>query len=138
MNEKNKKSDKKYRHYNDYHFKSVVQKRANGILKFVKIPYKINNIILSELTDLGPKIHRMDFAGDAEKDGEKTCLIRECQTYPPNRRRHTKIFPICILIKSFKKKESRIIHYLYQKNTIHQKRIQNQHRLHIHNAYGFS
>lgn len=102
MNEKNKKSDKKYRHYNDYHFKSVVQKRANGILKFVKIPYKINNIILSELTDLGPKIHRMDFAGDAEKDGEETCLIIECQTYPsPNRRRHTKIFPICILIKSF-------------------------------------
>ena len=99
---KTKKSDKKYRHYNDYHFKSVVQKRANGILKFVKIPYKINNIILSELTDLGPKIHRMDFAGDAEKDGEETCLIIECQTYPsPNRRRHTKIFPICILIKSF-------------------------------------
>ena len=45
----------------DYIFKQTVQKHANGVLKLLGIPYIINNIILSEITDLGPKIHRLDF-----------------------------------------------------------------------------
>ena len=105
MKEKNKKSNKKYKHYNDFHFKSVVQKRANGILKFVKIPYKINNIILSELTALGPKIHRMDFAGDAKKDEEETCLIIECQTYPPTEEDILRFFQYVSSLRVFKKKK---------------------------------
>lgn len=71
--------DKKYEYkqYSDYIFKSTVQKRANGVLKFLEIPYTINNIILSEISAFGPQLHRMDFVG------EDICLILECQSKLP-------------------------------------------------------
>ena len=40
-----------YRHFNDYVFKSILQKRANGLLKFVKIPHRIDNVLISEYTN---------------------------------------------------------------------------------------
>ena len=83
MNSKNEILDKRYGHYNDYVFKSIVQKRANGLLKFVNIPYRINRMLISEYTNLGPSISRMDFVGEAEKNGKPVSLILECQTDPP-------------------------------------------------------
>ncbi len=72
-----------YYQYSDYVFKQTVQKRANGVLKLLGIPYTINNIILSEITDLGPKIHRLDFAGETIKNGEDICFVLECQSQLP-------------------------------------------------------
>ena len=72
-----------YPHYNDYVFKQTIQKYTNGILKLLEIPYKVQNIILSELTSYGPKIHRLDFAGEAIKNGEDICIILECQSELP-------------------------------------------------------
>ena len=73
----------KYQQYNDYNFKQTVQKHANGVLKLLGIPYIINNIILSEITDLGPKIHRLDFAGETIKNNEDICFVLECQSQLP-------------------------------------------------------
>ena len=72
-----------YYQYSDYIFKQTVQRRANGVLKLLGIPYTINNIILSEITDLGPKIHRLDFAGETIKNGEDICFVLECQSQLP-------------------------------------------------------
>jgi len=41
MSSVNQISDKKYAQYNDYYFKSVLLERANGLLKFIGIPYEI-------------------------------------------------------------------------------------------------
>lgn len=81
MNEENK--DLEYKHFHDYIFKQTVQKYENGVLEFLKIPYKIDNIILSEIADCGPNIHRLDFAGEVKKGDEKICLILECQSRLP-------------------------------------------------------
>ena len=77
------KQKRNYYQYNDYIFKQTVQRRANGVLKLLGIPYTINNIILSEITDLGPKIHRLDFAGETIKNGEDICFVLECQSQLP-------------------------------------------------------
>ena len=77
------RKQQEYHQYNDYIFKQTVQKRANGVLKLLGIPYTINNIILSEITDLGPKIHRLDFAGETIKNGEDICFVLECQSQLP-------------------------------------------------------
>lgn len=78
------KNNLEYVHYNDYIFKQTVQKYGNGVLKLLGIPYEINNILLSEITSLGPKIHRLDFAGETIKNGEDICIILECQSHLPN------------------------------------------------------
>ena len=69
-----------YHQYTDFIFKRTVQKYANGVLKFLNIPYEIDNIILSEIASAGPKISRLDFAGEVTKNGESICIILECQT----------------------------------------------------------
>lgn len=76
-------NDYEYYQYIDYTFKNTVQKRANGVLEFLEIPYKIDNIILSEIADTGPSMHRLDFAGESRKNGEKFCIILECQSRLP-------------------------------------------------------
>lgn len=78
-----KNNDLEYKQFHDYVFKKIVQKHANGVLRFLKIPYKIENIILSEIANCGPNIHRLDFTGEVEKDGEKICIILECQSRLP-------------------------------------------------------
>lgn len=74
---------RKQQEYNDHIFKQTVQKRANGVLKLLRIPYTINNTILSEITDLGPKIHKLDFAGETIKNSEDICFVLECQSQLP-------------------------------------------------------
>ena len=74
---------KDYRHYNDYVFKSILQKRANGLLKFVKIPHRIDRFLISEYTNLGPSISRLDFVGETQHKGKALILIFECQTKLP-------------------------------------------------------
>ena len=85
MNDLNNISKKEYEYpqYNDYVFKQTVQKRANGVLKLLNLPYEINNIILSEITSFGPKLHRLDFASEAIKNGEDICFVLECQSELP-------------------------------------------------------
>ena len=73
----------RYPHYTDYVFKRTIQKYANGVLKLLNIPYEINNIILSEITSFGPKLHRLDFASEAIKNGEDICFVLECQSELP-------------------------------------------------------
>lgn len=75
--------DKKYLHYNDYYFKSILQKRANGLLDFVKIPFRITNVLVSEYNNLGPHISRLDFVGEAVGENQTVILILECQTNLP-------------------------------------------------------
>lgn len=72
-----------YSQYSDYVFKTTVGKYANGVLKFLKIPYTIQNIISSEYASFGPKIHRLDFVGEVKKDGTDMILILECQSNLP-------------------------------------------------------
>ena len=105
MTTKKKKTSKNYGHYNDYAFKSVLRKRANGLLKFIGIPYEIKDIFLSELTDIGPKIHRMDFAGSTIKNDEEISLILEFQTYPPNDDDIERFFQYISTLRVFKKKK---------------------------------
>ncbi|MBQ6099390.1 MAG: hypothetical protein IJL02_05950 [Methanobrevibacter sp.] len=83
MSAKTEISTKKYGHYNDYAFKSILQKRANGLLEFAGIPYKIKRTIITELTDIQPNIHRIDFAGEVYFNGEEICMIVECQSELP-------------------------------------------------------
>ncbi|MBQ9026508.1 MAG: hypothetical protein IJ104_09070, partial [Methanobrevibacter sp.] len=64
--------------------KHTIPTYSNGVLKLLGIPYKLNNIILSEITNYGPKIHRLDFAAEAIKNGEDICFILECQSQLPN------------------------------------------------------
>ncbi len=102
MNEDIEISDKKYAHYNDYYFKSILQKRSNGLLKFVKIPYKINKMLISEYTNSGPKISRLDFVGEAQKDGNTVSLILECQTNLPTDDDIKRFFQYVSSIRIFK------------------------------------
>ena len=102
MKTKNGIHEYKYAHYNDYHFRSILQKRANGLLKFVKIPYKINRMLISEVTNLGPAISRLDFVGEAEKDGKVISLILECQTNLPTDEDIKRFFQYVSSIRIFK------------------------------------
>ncbi len=112
-----------YEQYTDYIFKKTVQKYANGLLKFLNIPYKIHNMILSEIADKGPKLHRLDFAGEVMKDNEEICLILECQSRLPTKEDIKRFFSICILIEHFEKSENRIIYPLQRRCTVQYKRI---------------
>ena len=77
MKTKNQIMAQEYPHYNDYTFKGILQKRANGLLEFVGIPYRINKLMISEITNLGPSISRMDFVGEAQNE-EKRYWRRYC------------------------------------------------------------
>jgi hypothetical protein len=46
MNREIEISDKQYAQYNDYAFRSILLKSANGLLEFVKIPYALNYLDL--------------------------------------------------------------------------------------------
>ena len=94
--------DYNYAQYNDYVFRSILQKRANGLLKFVKIPYRIKKMLISEVTNLGPSISRMDFVGEAEKDGKTVSLIIECQTNLPTDDDIERFFQYVSSIRVFK------------------------------------
>ena len=48
-------NENKYTQYTDFIFKKTVQKYANGVLKFLNIPYKIQDMILSEIANTGLK-----------------------------------------------------------------------------------
>lgn len=112
----------KYSQYTDFIFKKTVQKYANGVLKFLDIPYEIENIILSEIADAGPKIHRLDFAGIVKKGSEEICLILECQKKLPTedditrffqyvsslrvlKNRKVELYILCITKAAYEKKE---------------------------------
>ena len=102
MTAQNYISDMEYGQYNDYYFKSVLHKRTNGLLKFIKIPYKVKKILLSELTNIGPNIHRMDFAGEADVENDTLCIILECQTNLPNEDDITRFFQYVSSLRVFK------------------------------------
>ena len=94
--------DKQYAQYNDYTFKSILLERANGLLEFAKIPYKINKTLISEVTNLGPSISRLDFVGEAERDGKTISLILECQTKLPTDDDIKRFFQYVSSIRIFK------------------------------------
>ena len=102
MNKNKDISDKKYAHYNDYNFRSILQKRANGLLEFAGIPYKIKKTIISEITNLGPNIHRIDFAAEVQADEEEICLIVECQTNIPTEDDIKRFFQYVSSLRIFK------------------------------------
>ena len=72
-----------YPHYHDYNFKSVLQERANGLLKFIGIQYRLLSVMMSEFTTIGPGISRIDFAGGVQKKDKVITLILECQSKLP-------------------------------------------------------
>lgn len=95
-------SENKYPHYQDYIFKSILQKRANGLLKFLNIPYKINKMLISEYTNVGPSISRLDFVGEAERNGSVISLIIECQTNLPTEDDIKRFFQYVSSLRIFK------------------------------------
>lgn len=94
-----------YKQYTDYIFKKTVYRYANGVLKFPEIPYKITNIISSEIASFEPKLHRLDFVGEAEKDGENICLILECQSKLPTDDDITRFFQYVSSLRIFKNRK---------------------------------
>ena len=94
--------EKKYLHYSDYIFKRSLEKYANGVLKFLNLPYTIKKINQSEITDYGPKIRRLDFTGDVTTQAKTLSLILECQTYIPTEDDLKRFFQYIALIRSFK------------------------------------
>ena len=46
MKFKNEISEMEYPHYHDYNFKSILQERANGLLKFLGIPYLLLSVVM--------------------------------------------------------------------------------------------
>lgn len=76
--------------------------RANGLLKFVGIPYRINRTLISEVTNLGPSISRLDFVGEADFDGKTISLILECQTKLPTDDDIKRFFQYVSSIRIFK------------------------------------
>ena len=102
MNTKNDILDKNYPQYNDYYFKSVLRQRANGLLRFVGIPYQIDTMILSEYTTVGPGISRIDFAGDVKSDEKNITLILECQSELPTDEDIKRFFQYVSSLRIFK------------------------------------
>jgi predicted transposase/invertase (TIGR01784 family) len=94
-----------YKQYTDYVFKRTVERRANGVLKFLQIPYEIDNIFVSEITNIGPKIHRLDFVGEVKKNGENICIIMECQTKLPTEDDVLRFFQYMSSIRVLKNKK---------------------------------
>ena len=107
-----------YPHYNDYVFKQTVQKYADGVLKLLGIPYTINNIILAEITDFGPKIHRLDFAVDVTKNNEEISFVLECQSKLPNDDDILRFFQYASSLLTLKKEKSGIIHTVHGKSPL--------------------
>jgi predicted transposase/invertase (TIGR01784 family) len=102
MNSQNDFLDKSYGHYNDFNFKSILMKRANGLVKFMGIPYVIISIILSEFTMLGPGISRIDFAADARNGDKTVSLILECQSKLPSDEDIKRFFQYVAALRIFK------------------------------------
>jgi predicted transposase/invertase (TIGR01784 family) len=71
-------------------------------LKFIGIPFKIKKIILSEMTSIGPTIHRIDFAAEADVEENDICLILECQTNLPTEDDITRFFQYVSTLRVFK------------------------------------
>ena len=94
-----------YYHYNDYYFKSVLNERINGVLSFADIPYKVTRPIMTEFSTFGPKINRLDFAGDSQKNGEEICLIIECQSRIPTEEDIERFFQYVSSLRYFKKRK---------------------------------
>lgn len=94
--------NKNYPQYNDYDFKSILLRRANGLLKFIGIPYDITSLMLSEYTSLSPGISRIDFAGEAVKDNKVISLILECQTQLPTEDDIKRFFQYVASLRVFK------------------------------------
>lgn len=99
----NENSNNNYAQYNDYAFKSILKTRANGLLKFIGIPFRIRNMMLTELTNVGPRIHRIDFAGEADVVDDEVCIILECQTNLPSEDGITRFFQYVSSLRIFKK-----------------------------------
>lgn len=104
----NKNYEEKYKHYHDFVFKKILQKRANGVLKFLNIPYEIHNIILSEIASKGPKLHRLDFAGESIADSEEICIILECQSRLPTDEDVERFFQYVSSLHSLKNKKVKL------------------------------
>ena len=92
----------KHIRYNDYYFKSVLRKRANGILKFIGLPYTIQIVYVSEYMGIGPSVSRVDFAGDAKKDKKTITLILECQSTVPTEEDFKRFFQYVSSLRLFK------------------------------------
>ena len=101
MSSENINSDLIYPHYNDFTFRSILQRRANGLLKFIRIPFKIKRMI-SELTSIGPNTHRMDFAGEADVENNDVCVILECQSNLPTEDDIIRFFQYVSSLRVFK------------------------------------
>ena len=102
MNTQKNISNRNYGHYNDYVFKDILQTRANGLLKFLNIPYKITSVLASEYTHLGPSISRVDFVGQAQNHKKTISLIIECQSKIPNDDDIKRFFQYVSSIRIFK------------------------------------
>ena len=102
MKLKNQSSGMEYPHYHDYNFKSILQERANGLLRFIGIPYRLLSVMLSEFTTIGPGISRIDFAGEALKDDKIISLIIECQSKIPTDEDIKRFFQYVASMRIFK------------------------------------
>ncbi len=91
-----------YPHYHDYNFKSVLQERANGLLKFIGIQYRLLSVMMSEFTTIGPGISRIDFAGGVQKKDKVITLILECQSKLPTDEDIKPFFQYVSLMRIFK------------------------------------
>ena len=98
-------SDEIYHHYNDFNFKSILLKRASGLLRFVKIPYEITSVLSNEYTNLGPHISRVDFVCEARNSKETICLIVESQTKLPTEDDINRFFQYASTLRIFKGKK---------------------------------
>ena len=102
MKFKNEISEMVYPHYHDYNFKSVLQERANGLLKFIGIQYRLLSVMMSEFTTIGPGISRIDFAGGVQKKDKVITLILECQSKLPTDEDIKRFFQYVSLMRIFK------------------------------------
>ena len=102
MTYNNEFKDKKYHIYHDYNFRSILMQRANGLLKFLGIPYIVLSIMASEFTSLGPTISRIDFAAEVEKDGKIISFIMECQSQIPTDDDIGRFFQYVASLRNFK------------------------------------
>ena len=102
MKFKNEISEMVYPHYYDYNFKSVLQERANGLLKFIGIQYRLLSVMMSEFTTIGPGISRIDFAGGVQKKDKVITLILECQSKLPTDEDIKPFFQYVSLMRIFK------------------------------------
>ena len=59
-------------------------------------------MMISEVTNLGPSISRLDFVGEAEKEGNSISLILECQTKLPTDEDIKRFFQYVSSIRIFK------------------------------------